>query len=364
MATSETSPGLYLAASASPNDSPIRVLPFDPAIDAAWNHFVMENPNGTFFHQSAWKRVMEKTYGYEAFYFYAERGGQITGVAPAFLISNWVMGRCLLSLPFAVYGGVCAGDPESERLLIGRLERLAEEKQVQHLELRERSGQVRPGYCANSRYSTFTIPLVADSEALYNSFPKDIRYMIRKGQKSGLQVRRGFDQIESFYRLMTINLRRLGTPAFPRQLFQNLIDEYPGQVDLTVVYSSDMPVAGGLSFKFREWMQPYYIGSLDEAKSLAANNYLWWELIKLAAETGHTTFDFGRSKNDSGNFSFKKKWNPHIEPLNYQARLVRRTEMPNFSQTNPKFEMATNLWKKMPLGLTRMVGPRVVRWFP
>jgi len=115
---------------------------------------------------------------------------------------------------------------------------------------------------------------------------------------------------------------------------------------------------------FREWMQPYYIGSLEEAKALAANNFLWWELVKLAAGTGHRTLDFGRSKNGSGNFDFKKKWNPHIEPLNYQARLVRRTEMPNISPTNPTFELATNLWKKIPLGLTRMIGPHVVRWFP
>jgi len=92
---------------------------------------------------------------------------------------------------------------------------------------------------------------------------------------------------------------------------------------------------------------------------------LWWELIKLAAVTGHKTFDFGRVRRNPGNFRFsRRKWNPQIESLNYQIRLVRRTEMPNFSPTNPKFEMATNIWKKLPLGLTRMIGPRLVRWFP
>ena len=163
---------------------------------------------------------------------------------------------------------------------------------------------------------------------------------------------------------MTINLRRLGTPAFPRDLFENLVREYPGQIDLTVVYSGDEPVAGGMSFFFRNSMQPYYIGSEEKAKALAGNNFLWWELIKLAAETGHAIFDFGRSKIGSGNYDFKKKWNPRIETLDYQIRLFRRKEMPNFSPTNQKFELATNVWKKLPLGLTRLVGPRVVRWFP
>jgi FemAB-related protein (PEP-CTERM system-associated) len=344
--------------------SSLRVLPVDVSTESLWDRYVQDHPNGTFFHQIAWKRVMEKTYGYKPFYSYVEREGCITGIAPALLVSNWVTGRCLMSLPFAVYGGVCASDPESKSALIAHLEKLASDLRVEHLELRNRNGELYPGYHANARYSTFTMPIVPDTEALYQAFPKDIRYMIRKAEKAGLKAHHGFEHLDAFYHLMTVNLRRLGTPAFPRTLYENLIHEYPGQVTLTVVYAGVKPVAGGMSFSFREWMQPYYIGSLDEAKSMAANNFLWWELIKLAAETGHTTFDFGRSKNASGNFDFKKKWNPKIEPLSYQMRLVCRTEMPNFSPTNPKFQIAANLWKKIPLRVTRIMGPRVVRWFP
>ncbi len=344
--------------------SPIRVLPLATNDQSRWDQFVLSHTAGTFFHQTSWMRVMAKTYGYRPYYFIAERDGQVTGVVPLFLSSNWLSGRCLISLPFAVYGGVCAADFESEDALIGRIERLAEELQVEYLELRNRNGDVRAGYHANTRYASFTIPLVPDTEKLYSAFPKDIRYMIRKGEKAGLQVRKGIDQLDSFYKLITVNLRRLGTPAFPRALFENLVHEYGSQVDLTLVYSGHNPVAGAMSFFFRDWMQPYYFGSLDEAKGLAANNFLWWKLIEHAAQTGCRTFDFGRSKKDSGNFDFKKKWNPSIESLSYQVRLVRRKEVPNFSPTNPKFGMATNIWKKLPLGLTQVVGPRVVRWFP
>jgi FemAB-related protein (PEP-CTERM system-associated) len=346
------------------NVPPVRVVPFQETDVAAWEQFVLFHPKATFFHQLGWKRVMEKTYGYQPYYLCARRGERLTGIAPSFLISSWMTGRCLISLPFAVYGGICAEDDESERMLLRYMERAAADLDVEYLELRSRTGEVLPGYHANLRYATFTIPLVRDTEVLYKNLPKDIRYMIRKAEKAGLSVRHGFDQLDTFYRLMTINLRRLGTPAFPRSLFENLIREYPGNTDLTVVYLNDEPLAGGLSFFFREWMQPYYIGSAEKAKALAANDFLWWELIKFAAKTGFSTFDFGRSKKDSGNFDFKKKWNPRMESLPYQVRLVRRRELPNFSPTNPKFEMATNVWKKLPLGLTRMIGPHVVRWFP
>lgn len=331
---------------------------------ASWDQFVALHPDGSFFHQTGWLRVMENTYGYEPYYFCAWRGEQITGIAPSFLISNWMTGRCLMSLPFAVYGGVCANDGESEQALIGRLEDLAAERNVEYLEFRDRSGSLRDGYHQNSRHAGFTLPLIEDTEALYKSLPKDIRYMLRRAEKAGLTAKRGFDQLDTFYHLMTLNLRRLGTPAFPKKLFENLIREYPGQVDLTVVYSGDAPLAAGMSFFFREWMQPYYIGSTDTAKTVGGNHFLWWELMKLAASKGLATFDFGRSKKNSGNYDFKKKWNPRIESLNYQVRLFRRKTAPDFSPMNPKFELATNVWKKMPLGLTRLVGPRVVRWFP
>ena len=202
------------------------------------------------------------------------------------------------------------------------------------------------------------------STALYEAFPKDIRYMIRKGEKAGLRVQHGFDQLESFYHLMTVNFRRLGTPAFPRSLFSHLIAEYPGQIDLALVYAGSKPMAGGMTFFFRESAQPYYVGAEEEAKTTAANNFLWWEMIKHAAATGRTDFDFGRSKKDSGNYEFKKKWKPKIESLDYRIRLVRRKTVPNFSPTNSKFKTVGNVWKKMPLGLTRMLGPHVVRLFP
>ena len=364
MTSSELEVGTSPFPSGESTATAIRIEPLTECSEGEWDRFVLAHEKGTFFHQLGWKRVMEKTYGYEPYYFCARQSGKITGIAPAFLVSSWIMGRCLLSLPFAVYGGVCAADTESEQALVRHLEEQATVLNVEFLELRNRNGGLRPGYHANPRYATFTLPVTAETEAIYRAFPKDIRYMIRKGERAGLVAKGGFDQLPSFYQLMLANLRRLGTPAFPLALFENLIRECPGQVDLTLVYWRDKPIAGGMSFFFRDWMQPYYIGALDEAKAVGANNYLWWELIKLAAHSGRTTFDFGRSKKQSGNYDFKKKWNPRIETLDYQVRLLRRKDLPNFSPANPKFELATNIWKRVPLGLTRMIGPRLVRWFP
>lgn len=307
---------------------------------------------------------MEKTFDYKPCYFYTERDGKITGIAPCFFVSNWLMGRCLLSVPLAVYGGICAADTESEQELLNHLMQLAVGEQANYLEVRNRNGGLLAGFHANPRYATFTTPLPADPDAALKRLPRDTRYMIRKGEKAGLQSRSGMEQMGTFYHLLALSMRRLGTPVFPRALFENLVRQFPQQTDLQVIYAGAQPVAGVFSLLFRDTILPYYAGAGPQAPALAANNFMYWELMKRAMAAGIRCFDFGRSKKGSGSYVFKTQWGMQIEPLDYQVFLVRRKTLPNFSPANPKFELATRLWRRIPFRLTTWMGPRVVRWFP
>ena len=343
---------------------PVRVRSFAPEMAEEWDRFVLGQPGGTLFHLVSWKRAIERTFGYEPCYLYAERGGEITGVAPVFAIKNWIVGRCLVSTPYAAYGGICAADQESEQVLIEHLKDLAHSRQVEYLELRFRQRELLPSFALNSLYFTFSAPLSPDHEANLKRLPKDTRYMVRKAGKAGLKTQRGLHQLADFYRLFTISMKRLGTPTFPRALFENLAEEFAGKTDLMLVYAGDKPVTGVFSFRFRDAILPYYAGAAAEATALAANNFMYAELMRVASEEGVREFDFGRSKRGTGAFAFKTQWNMRVEPLTYQVHLVKRKDVPNFSPVNPKFELATRLWKRIPLPLTTWLGPQVVRWFP
>jgi FemAB-related protein (PEP-CTERM system-associated) len=342
----------------------VLVRPFCDEIAGEWDRFVCEQPQGTFFHSVGWKRVLEKTFGYRSQYFCAERNGKITGVAPLFSIKNWIVGRCLHSVPLAVYGGICARDRESEQALLQHLKQLAVSEKVDYLELHTRSEELFPDFHRNSLYVTFTGPLSPDPDATLRKLPRDTRYMIRKGQKAGLRAQYGPQQIDTFYGLFVQSMKRHGTPVYPRALFENLLQEFGERVDLMVVYDGAKPISGVLSFRFRETILPYYAGAGPEAPRLAANNFMYWEIMRKAAEQGFTCFDFGRSKKGTGSYAFKTQWNMVEEPLGYQVYLVKRKSAPNFSPLNPKFDLAARIWQKLPASLTTHLGPRVVRWFP
>jgi FemAB-related protein (PEP-CTERM system-associated) len=340
------------------------VRPLEPGAAERWDEFVFQHPQASFFHLLGWKWVIEKTFGFEPHYVCCERGGTITGIAPLFLVSNWLVGRCLISVPFAAYGGICATDSESQQALIDYAKNLAVSERVGYLELRHRAGEILDGFHPNKRYVTFTAPLSPDPEALRKRLPKDTRYMIRKAEKGGLRVRAGMDQLDQFYCLVAQSLKRLGTPAFPLALFRNIVEQFPKHTHLSLIHKDSRPVAGVLSFFFRDAILPYYSGASQEAPRLAANDFMYWELMKWAGLQGFRWFDFGRSKTGTGAFAFKSQWSMQVEPLNYQVFLVRRKTVPNFSPVNPKFELATRVWKQLPLSLATSLGPRVVRWFP
>jgi FemAB-related protein (PEP-CTERM system-associated) len=348
----------------TPAATPLQVKSFETGAEKRWDNFVLEQPRASFFHLIGWKRIIEKTFGHRARYFYCERDGQITGIAPIFECSNWLTGRSFISIPLAAYGGIVAVDSESEQALLEHAKRMAQSASAEYLELRLREGALFDGFHANELYVTFSGPLVPDSGANLKRLPKDTRYMIRKAEKGGLRVQRGMEQMDLFYELFAQSMHRLGTPVFPRVLFRNIVDEFPDHTQLMLVYDKAEAVTGVLSFFFRDTILPYYAGATPEATRLAANNFMYWELIKWAGEQGFRTFDFGRSKKGTGAFAFKSQWNMNVEELDYQVFLVKRKTVPNFSPVNPKFEMAIRLWQNLPLSVTKLLGPSAVRLFP
>src|SRR5260370_10674317 len=96
------------------------------------------------------------------------------------MVSNWMVGRCLVSSPLASYGGICAEDLEAEKAVLEFLKRLAQEQQVDYLELRNPVGGTLPGFVPNPRYSSFSMALSKDLDDGLKGVPKHIRYMSGK----------------------------------------------------------------------------------------------------------------------------------------------------------------------------------------
>jgi len=342
----------------------MRIIQYSHEVQARWDAFVQQQDEGTFFHTTAWKRVIERTFGFKAQYLAAEQDGQLVGVLPLFMVANPLMGKTLISTPFATYGGVCTANPEARALLLQTATEMANAEHVDYLELRTHEASNAPAFHTKSLYVDFYCPIDPDPERQMKLLPKDTRYMIRKGQKAGLRATKGDHQLDAFYEVYAHSVRHLGTPVFSKKLFKNLMKEMGNQAEIVIVWNGQTAVAGAMCLHFKGWVMPYYAGSTLEGRKCAANNFMFWHIIEDGAKQDTKFFDFGRSKLGTGAHDFKSKWNMLERPLPYQYYLVERKEMPNFSPNNPRFHRAIEMWKHMPFPLTKLLGPALVKLFP
>jgi FemAB-related protein (PEP-CTERM system-associated) len=332
----------------------------DAVASAAWDAFVACCPEATFFHRAGWLGILEDVFRHRGHFLYAERGGRIEGVLPLAHVDSVLFGNALVSLPFAVYGGIAADSSEAVIVLEREAEALARRLGVAHLEFRNVAPR-HPDWPTQDLYVTFRKEILPDVEANMLAIPRKQRAMVRKGGKNGLrsEVDAGVDR---FFALYADNVHRHGTPALPRRYFEALRRQFGTDCEvLTVVDPDGRPLSSVLSFHFRDEVLPYYAGDLDAARDLAANDFKYWELMRRACERGCRVFDYGRSKRGTGSYSFKKNWGFEPQPLHYEYRLFRGEAIPQNNPMNPKYRAFIALWRRLPIGLANRLGPLIVR---
>lgn len=328
-----------------------------------WDAYVQSAPHGTFFHLSGWKAIIEEGLGRRCHFLMASRGDVISGVFPLSAVRNAIFGNCLVSLPLAVYGGVCADDTASHLKLMSAGEALGKRARAQYVEMRnfaEPFGCDLPG---RDLYVTFTQDLTPGPDALMKALPRDTRYAIRKSLKAGLEWTEDVG-LDEFYDILAENFRYLGTPIFSKKLFALMQREFPRACRIFGVRKGRRLAASVLCFYFRNQVLPYYAGARPEFLADAPNNFMYWNLICQSYNEGLRTFDFGRSKQGTGSFQFKSAWSMELKPLRYRYQLIEAKEVPRISPVDGKFKVAVQLWKRLPLSVTRLLGPAVIRRIP
>lgn len=337
-----------------------RLAPNDPSGQAQWDAFVRACPGASFFHLSGWQRVIADVFRHPTYFLYAESGGQLRGVLPLAQVKSLLFGHALVSLPFAVYGGVAANDDEAAVALEREAQRLAQQLGAGHLELRN-VVQRHADWPVQDLYVTFRKALLDDEEANMLAIPRKQRAMVRKGLKNGL-VSAIDPGVDRFFALYADNVHRHGTPAFPKRYFQALRDTFGADCEVLTASSAEgRPLSSVMSFYFRDEVLPYYAGDDEAARDLAANDFKYWELMRRACARGVKLFDYGRSKQGTGSYAFKKNWGFEPQPLTYAAWTAPGARQRNIDPTDASYSRKIALWKKLPLPIANTVGPWIAR---
>ena len=366
----------------------------------------MQHPDSSVFHLTSWKEVIEQTFGHKSIYLLAlntepcavspssnsahhgnseagRRGSKeqlnakdelppgfpaskpqaevIVGILPLFHIKSLFFGNYLISLPFVEIGGVVTDNEMVARELLDRAAEIAKEIGCDYVELRNR----KPVFDlpVKSLYYNFRREIFTDDSQNMKAIPRKARRMVRQGGKKGLKSEIGNHLLTEFYDIFAKSYHRLGTPVFPVKLFKNLIKAFDNKVQILLIRSKDKThIASVMTFFFKDQVVPYYAGSVFEYRNLAPNDFMYWELMRYGCENGYKIFDFGRSKIDTGSYHFKRHWGFEPVQLAYQYHFIKAKEIPNLSPSNPKYQKKIELWRKLPLSVTKILGPPIAKY--
>jgi FemAB-related protein (PEP-CTERM system-associated) len=329
---------------------------------AAWDAFVLAHPDGTFFHRAAWSAIIAQGFGHRTHYVYTERDGAITGVLPLAQVKTLLFGNTLISVPFCVYGGPLAVDPESAAALSSHAGLLLKESGASAVEFRYRGPSSDNGDWEErpDLYVTFRKPIDADNDRNMKAIPRKQRAMVRKGIQNELRSVANRDAA-LLHGIYAESVRNLGTPVFSRRYFNMLAKVFGDDCDIVTVMDGDNAIASVMNFYFRDEVLPYYGGGTSAARQRAANDFMYWEVMRRAADRGCRLFDFGRSKLGTGAFDFKKNWGFTPENLRYRYKLAPGASIPDHNPLNPKYRLFIAGWKQLPLAVANAIGPSIVR---
>jgi len=322
--------------------------------------FVDHCSEATFFHRSAWQKIITDVFRHHAYFLYAEDEIGIRGILPLAHVKSRLFGNALVALPFAVYGGIAAVDGEAVAVLENAARELASSLGVDHLEFRNVAPR-HPEWPTQDLYVTFRKPILPELEDNMLAIPRKQRAMVRKGIKNELisTVDRNTDR---FFALYADNVHRHGTPAMPKKYFDTLLQVFGQDCEILTVSAPDgRPLSSVLSFYFRDEILPYYAGDDESARHLAANDFKYWELMRRACERGIKVFDYGRSKRGTGSFAFKKNWGFEPQSLHYEYCLYKSDAIPQNNPNNPKYRFFIAAWRRMPISVANRLGPYIVR---
>lgn len=342
-----------------------QVVSLSPQLRKPWDDYVNQHADGTLFHTLAWHDAVCEVFGHDDFYLIALRNNRIVGVLPLFRVISRLAGRLLVSAPYGVGGGIIADDQEAVSALFQAAKQIAQRDHIRLIDLRSEKAVI-PDLPVVDRYAGFQKELPQQKEDVLDGLPRKARAAARNARnKYDLSVSYHDEHLKKVWELYSINMRRIGSLCYPYLFFQRLIEHTPHQHWVSLVYRQGQPVAGLVTFLFKDRVMPYFFGSTREANQCSAANYIYLTAMERGVEKGYRVFDFGRSRIDNtGSYNFKRFQGFEPTPLGYQCYISPGFEAPDLTPSNPKIRLARRLWTYLPLGLTQTLSATLTRHLP
>jgi CelD/BcsL family acetyltransferase involved in cellulose biosynthesis len=143
------------------------------------------------------------------------------------------------------------------------------------------------------------------------------------------------------------------------ELMRHVLSELSEFSRIIVVYKSKIPVASALVMGYKKILRNPWASSDHKYASLGPNMLLYLRMLEYGCDNGYQVFDFGRSTIGEGTYRFKEQWGAAPAPLHWYLISLNGKSLDPEQSATERFERAAHYWRKLPLLVTKIIGPRI-----
>lgn len=334
----------------------LAVSQVDKARRAEYDHLLISSNNGGLGFSFEWTEFVERHFNCRGFTVLIYYRGTVIAALNSNRFPRTIYGRNLLVSGAFLDHGDWVVDPNHT----------AEQEMLNYLALTRANTPliIKPtGFAVQADSSQSIIELQQDSRDIWKSISSRARNDVRKAKSHELDVSVKSRDPSGFYALYIRSMKGFGTPPHGFAYFEDLLQRFGNDALIVEITYKTRVVAASISIRHGQEVHHMYAAIDDRYRSTHAGDFALWSEIEVWLNRGARRIWLGRSRKGSGVEEYKRKW----KPLVFDAAVCKW----QISEGSPKSTLvglnpnkASELWSKIPVSLTQVLGPNVRRFIP
>lgn len=300
----------------------MKVQNINPVECAKWDELLLTNDQCTFFHTSAWAKVLHESYSYKPLYFISICDDRLNTLVPIMEIKSLLTGPRGVSLPFTDHCPPIACNEKAFNETLNVVIQYGKKANWKALDIKGGIKYLRGTTLPSETFLTHNLDLSQTEQEIFSTFRGNTKRNIKKAIQKGVHVkiRNTIESVKEYYKLQCLTRKRHGLPPQPlyffKKIYEHIISQKKGFVALAT--HRNKVIAGAVFFQFGKKAIFNYGASDSTYWYLRPNNLAMWEAIRWYCQRGYKTFNFGRTElRNKGLLQFKRGWDTREEILNY-----------------------------------------------
>jgi hypothetical protein len=356
-----------------------------------WDDLLLSHPGYSFFHSSAWARVLFESYRYTPKYFSIIDEGKLLALIPVMEVNSFLTGRRGVSLPFTDYCEPIYNGNIGFVHLLNQVIEFGRKHGWKYIELRVGYSLNANSFSLLSTVNSFNqqpatsngfsltrnlqpetsniipsltflghvLDLSRSQGEVFSKFRDSTKRNAKKAMKEGVKVKieHCLESMNEFYRLNCLTRKEHGLPPQPfnffKEIYDHVISKNLGMVVLASLGQEN--VAGAIYFHFGKKAVYKYGASDKKFQHLRANNLIMWEAIKWYSQNGYKSLCFGRTEPENqGLIQFKSGWGTTEQPIHYYQYDLKKGSFVRSSSKVTGFH--NKIFRNIPIPISNLIG--------